>query len=310
MGLVTAASAVVSGSIALVGNVVYWFERQGRCKRRRCRRRRLLPRQRIGPAAPLNQCRGLQPRSSTISAPAPPCGALACEGQHIGVLAQPALHLALEHRLPPGRAVALAVHHAQAAPAARRRFAHEAGQFVAGFARGAGRAGRVHPGSTNGRGAAGSPPRAPRRRDEAQAVVGEQQRFQVHLVGQGLAAAPPVRRLRAGAAAARAAAGWWLAVPSGGRGVTGPTVGKQAPGAFGGRCAARCGAFAATCSAARRFPLLQGIAQGVQIGQGSRSRAMSRSLMARSFTSGPFRPSTPPAPGRRRGGRARARPPV
>ena len=33
LGVVTAASAVVSGSIALVGNVVYWFERQGRCNR-------------------------------------------------------------------------------------------------------------------------------------------------------------------------------------------------------------------------------------------------------------------------------------
>jgi hypothetical protein len=33
MGAVTAASMVVSGSIALVGNVVYWFERQGRCNR-------------------------------------------------------------------------------------------------------------------------------------------------------------------------------------------------------------------------------------------------------------------------------------
>ena len=32
-GLVTAASAVVSGSIAIVGNVVYWLERQGRCLR-------------------------------------------------------------------------------------------------------------------------------------------------------------------------------------------------------------------------------------------------------------------------------------
>ncbi len=32
-GAVTAASAVVSGSIALVGNVVYWFERQGQCQR-------------------------------------------------------------------------------------------------------------------------------------------------------------------------------------------------------------------------------------------------------------------------------------
>jgi hypothetical protein len=31
MGLVTAASAVISGSVAVVGNVVYWFERQGRC---------------------------------------------------------------------------------------------------------------------------------------------------------------------------------------------------------------------------------------------------------------------------------------
>lgn len=32
-GAVTAASAVVSGSIALVGNVAYWFERQGKCQR-------------------------------------------------------------------------------------------------------------------------------------------------------------------------------------------------------------------------------------------------------------------------------------
>jgi hypothetical protein len=31
MGVVTAATAVVSGSVAVVGNVVYWFERQGRC---------------------------------------------------------------------------------------------------------------------------------------------------------------------------------------------------------------------------------------------------------------------------------------
>ncbi|HLL13179.1 MAG TPA: hypothetical protein VK570_19100 [Rubrivivax sp.] len=30
-GLVTAASTVVSGSIAMVGNVLYWFEKQGRC---------------------------------------------------------------------------------------------------------------------------------------------------------------------------------------------------------------------------------------------------------------------------------------
>lgn len=32
-GVVAAASAVVSGSIAVVGNVVYWIERQGQCFR-------------------------------------------------------------------------------------------------------------------------------------------------------------------------------------------------------------------------------------------------------------------------------------
>lgn len=31
LGFVTAASAVVSGSIAVVGNAVYWIERQGQC---------------------------------------------------------------------------------------------------------------------------------------------------------------------------------------------------------------------------------------------------------------------------------------
>jgi hypothetical protein len=30
-GVVVAASAVLSGSIAVVGNVVYWIERQGQC---------------------------------------------------------------------------------------------------------------------------------------------------------------------------------------------------------------------------------------------------------------------------------------
>lgn len=33
MGFVTAASVVVSGSIAVVGNAVYWIERQGQCAR-------------------------------------------------------------------------------------------------------------------------------------------------------------------------------------------------------------------------------------------------------------------------------------
>ena len=32
-GATAAASAVVSGSIAIVGNVVYWLEKQGRCLR-------------------------------------------------------------------------------------------------------------------------------------------------------------------------------------------------------------------------------------------------------------------------------------
>ena len=32
-GVVSAASAVISGSIAIVGNIVYWAERQGRCVR-------------------------------------------------------------------------------------------------------------------------------------------------------------------------------------------------------------------------------------------------------------------------------------
>lgn len=32
-GATAAASAVISGSIVVVGNVAYWFEKQGRCKR-------------------------------------------------------------------------------------------------------------------------------------------------------------------------------------------------------------------------------------------------------------------------------------
>lgn len=31
LGLVTAASAVVSGSVAIIGNIVYWAERRGQC---------------------------------------------------------------------------------------------------------------------------------------------------------------------------------------------------------------------------------------------------------------------------------------
>ncbi len=32
-GATAAASAVISGSIVIVGNVVYWFEKQGRCNK-------------------------------------------------------------------------------------------------------------------------------------------------------------------------------------------------------------------------------------------------------------------------------------
>lgn len=32
-GATAAASAVISGSIVIVGNVVYWFEKQGKCRR-------------------------------------------------------------------------------------------------------------------------------------------------------------------------------------------------------------------------------------------------------------------------------------
>lgn len=32
-GATAAASAIISGSIVVTGNVVYWFEKQGRCKR-------------------------------------------------------------------------------------------------------------------------------------------------------------------------------------------------------------------------------------------------------------------------------------
>jgi hypothetical protein len=33
VGATAAASAIVSGSIVVVGNVVYWLEKQGRCQR-------------------------------------------------------------------------------------------------------------------------------------------------------------------------------------------------------------------------------------------------------------------------------------
>jgi hypothetical protein len=32
-GVTAAASAIISGTIVIVGNVVYWFEKQGRCNR-------------------------------------------------------------------------------------------------------------------------------------------------------------------------------------------------------------------------------------------------------------------------------------
>ena len=80
--------------------------------------------------------------SSTISAPAPPCGPLACaKAMTSALLHQPALHLGLQHRLAAGRAMALAVHHAHAAPAARAASRMKAASARAPR-RGAGRAGR------------------------------------------------------------------------------------------------------------------------------------------------------------------------
>lgn len=34
-GFISAASAVVAGSVVLVGNTVYWFEKQGRCQKKK-----------------------------------------------------------------------------------------------------------------------------------------------------------------------------------------------------------------------------------------------------------------------------------
>lgn len=31
MGIISAASAVISGSVAIIGNIAYWAERRGRC---------------------------------------------------------------------------------------------------------------------------------------------------------------------------------------------------------------------------------------------------------------------------------------
>jgi hypothetical protein len=58
MGAVTAASAVISGSIALVGNVVYWFERQGQCAR-------------VPPSAPPAVPPAVSPAVSPVTAPRP-----------------------------------------------------------------------------------------------------------------------------------------------------------------------------------------------------------------------------------------------
>jgi hypothetical protein len=84
------------------------------------------------------------------------------KGHHLGALRQPALHLALEHRLATGRAMALAVHHAHAALPRR---GIRAGIRAAPRAprRGSGRAGRSRPAAPSGPDAAWSPRRGRRR---------------------------------------------------------------------------------------------------------------------------------------------------
>ena len=69
-GVVTAASAVVSSSIALVGNVVYWFERQGQCMRASAAGAATVPAPAPAPAAAAAAAAAvLAPAAAAASAP-------------------------------------------------------------------------------------------------------------------------------------------------------------------------------------------------------------------------------------------------
>ena len=65
LGIVSAASAVVSGSVALIGNIVYWAERRGQCP----------PQAADAPApAPAAPASGVRPRPPVVPGliPLPP----------------------------------------------------------------------------------------------------------------------------------------------------------------------------------------------------------------------------------------------
>lgn len=60
LGIVTAASAVVSGSVALIGNIVYWAERQGQCPPQ------AMDAPPAAPAAPAAAASGVRPRPPVV----------------------------------------------------------------------------------------------------------------------------------------------------------------------------------------------------------------------------------------------------
>ena len=110
-----------------------------RARRRRSRWRDRRPRWRRSAAAgsaTRRRALGAPGLSSTTSAPLPPSAARACVKASTSLLCTSQLHLRLEHRLAPGRAVALAVddaHAAQArcARASRRNAASALARLVA-----------------------------------------------------------------------------------------------------------------------------------------------------------------------------------
>jgi hypothetical protein len=131
---------------------------------------------------------------------------------------------------------------------------------------------------------------------KAQAVVGEQQRLDVDLVGPGLAqrgllVGLALARQGSGLAAARCRRGGWAPAASPGPPRQRRTAARVRP--------------PARCSASRRARSARLAAAPCQ----SLPKRRPRSCSECAFTAVPARPSTPPGPGRPPGGRARARRP-
>ena len=274
-----------------------------RARRRRwpsSRSRRAWPR---WPAAAARRRRRRAPGlSSTISAPWPPsAGARVREGEHLAALHQPRLHLRLQHRLAARRAVALAVDDAHAAQAGARRLAQEGGEALARLRRGAGRAGRSRPAAPRRRGAACERRRcrcrggettarrrsraATRRRTRRRSIrrsaaassrsrwraTRRRPRPRAAPAARACAAARPRRRWRANRSRSRRSAARALA------------LGRRSPPRRARRCST------------------QGGADLRQVGE------LTALVGATALTAGPARRTRRPRPGRRRGGRARAR---